>query len=145
MLNDLIKKLQSPKSSQRRTAAKKLRKIGNHDSCSALMKALEKELQNKRSWETQYHMVMAIGQSKCLSMINDLYRLLASTDLQPMVRVAFGDAIARLEGNSNFLEKAFQERDIDLLSGALRAMAMEQISLPIDFVDEIIDLSLIHI
>ena len=142
MLPDPTVELQNPKSSKRRSAAKKLRKVGNPNSCLALLEALKKEIQNKRTWETQYHMVMAIGQSGCSCQINDLNNLIKLVELEPMVRVALADTITRLEGNSDFLYRAFELKDINLISGALRAMALEQINLPSDLVDKLIDFTL---
>jgi 3'-phosphoadenosine 5'-phosphosulfate sulfotransferase len=142
MLQELIIQLKSSKSTKRRSAAKKLRKIGNEQSCLYLLNALKKEVQNRRAWETQYHMVMAIGQSGCPRQVDELYSLLNLIDLEPMVRVAFADSITRIEGTSNFLLKAFKQKDIDLVSGALRAMTFEQIKLPIDLADDLLNFTL---
>jgi HEAT repeat protein len=62
VLGALVEQLASPQSAKRRSAAKKLRKLKAAEAGPALLAALERELQDARTWETQYQMVMALGE-----------------------------------------------------------------------------------
>jgi hypothetical protein len=59
-LEILMSQLQSPHSPKRRSAAKKLRKLGDPVAGPALLEALKHELPDPRTWETQYQMIMAL-------------------------------------------------------------------------------------
>ncbi|WP_305815346.1 HEAT repeat domain-containing protein [Photobacterium leiognathi] len=62
-IQPLIEQLNNKASAKRRSAAKKLRKLKNKDAGPALLEALKNELKDKRTWETQYQMIMALGES----------------------------------------------------------------------------------
>src|SRR5713226_6405780 len=64
-LEILIGQLRSPHSPKRRSAAKKLRKLGDPIAGPALLDALKQELPDARTWETQYQMVMALAHCGC--------------------------------------------------------------------------------
>lgn len=138
-MKELISELQNTKSAKRRSAAKKIRKLKDLSLCSPLMDALKLELLNKKTWETQYQLIMAIAESNCTANYFNLILFIELSELEPMVRLALADAITRLGNNSRFLEYALQKKDLDFVSGALRAMSFKQIQIPIDLVDELID------
>src|SRR3984957_6504454 len=56
-LEILMSQLQSPHSPKRRSAAKKLRKLGDPVAGPVLLEALKRELPDIRTWETQYQMI----------------------------------------------------------------------------------------
>ena len=62
-IQTLIEQLQHKSSAKRRAAAKKLRKLKAKEAGPALLAALKNELKDKRTWETQYQMIMALGES----------------------------------------------------------------------------------
>jgi HEAT repeat protein len=74
-LNEIVAQLGDKKSAKRRSAAKKLRKLNYVDVGSSILSALEAELKDVRTWETQYQMIMAIGEcgyKPALPFLNEL-------------------------------------------------------------------------
>jgi hypothetical protein len=141
---ELTKLLESSSSPKRRSAAKKLRKIGNPLAGPALLDALKRELPDKRTWETQYQMVMALGHCGHKESIPLLQILAHEKSEHTMVLVAVGDAYVRLCRSTNDDPKPlfdiFRIRNDDgLLDGALRAVAMLQMKFPPDTVTRIIE------
>lgn len=136
----IFAQLKHPKTAKRRAAAKKLRKLQLKKGCSYLKESLLNEVNIPKTWETLYHIIMAIGESNCSSCLSKLYYILHHHSLVPMVRIAIADSITRIEMSDNFLEKAFNQRDIDLVNGALRAHAMEHLKLSNNhLIDNLID------
>ncbi|MFS1438067.1 HEAT repeat domain-containing protein [Shewanella sp. 10N.286.48.A6] len=127
-MNEIVAQLGDKKSPKRRSAAKKLRKLKDVDAGPHLLAALEAELKDVRTWETQYQMIMAIGEcgyKPALPFINEL----AKQDFEAtMVYVAIGDAIVRLsienERDAAPIFKLLDTGNEMLIDGALRAMAM---------------------
>lgn len=127
-MDELLEQLKDKKSAKRRSAAKKLRKLGNVDAGPYLLEALQNELKNARTWETQYQMIMAIGEceyKKALSFIKEI----SKRDFEAtMVYMAIGDAIVRLskksETDANPVIDLFASGNDMLIDGGLRAMAM---------------------
>lgn len=131
-LTPLIEQLKDKASAKRRAAAKKLRKIANPFACSALLEALEEEIKDVRTWETQYQMIMALGECgnvKALPLIKELANrpYFEATTLY----TGLGDAFMRLgrqsENDPSPLYKTFtikNNSDYGLIEGALRAIAM---------------------
>ena len=122
---DLLSHSRSPK---RRAGAKRLRKRGDATAGPALLSALKREVEDPRTWETQYQLVMAIGEcgySEALPFLREL----ASRDLKAtMIYVGLGDALVRLEVRSNqdasAVLRILESGNDMLIDGALRAMAM---------------------
>lgn len=136
----LIEQLSNPKSDKRRSAAKKLRKLGASEAGSALLTALKAEVRDTRSWETQYQMIMAIGECGYKEALPFLHELLSNHNFgdPTMQYCALGDVIVRLEQSTNddatpvmqFLD-AFANAPSDArkkmaLEGALRTLAMKK-------------------
>jgi hypothetical protein len=61
MLEEVIDQLAASKAGARRTAAKKLRKLGDLSAEDPLISALERELEHPRTWEAQFEMIAALG------------------------------------------------------------------------------------
>lgn len=125
----LIEQLGAPQSAKRRSAAKKLRKLGVAAAGPALLAALERELEDPRTWETQYQMIMALGECGHRAALPFLKALAARPFGATMIYVAIGDAIVRLShsGSSDVtpvLQLMRGARDRMLVDGAFRAMAM---------------------
>jgi hypothetical protein len=141
---ELIKLLESSSSPKRRSAAKKLRKIGDPLAGPALLDALKRELPDKRTWETQYQMIMALGLCGHKESIPLLQILAHERFEHTMVLVAVGDAYVRLCRSSNDDAKPvfniLRIRNDDLLlDGALRAVAMLRMKFRPDTVARIIE------
>lgn len=124
-----VELLQHPQSPKRRSAAIKLRKLGDPSAGPALLVALERELARVVTWETQYQMVRALGECGYRPAL-PLLRQLATTPLDAtMIYVAVGDAVVRLARSSD----GDAEPVLELLTatfhrfvpaGAIRACAM---------------------
>ena len=101
-LDDLAAQLVDKRSAKRRAAAKKLRKRRDPAAGPALTAALDAEIADKRTWETQYQMIMALAESGVHDVL-PLLREVAAMDLEPMVLIAVGDALVRLGDIDNAL------------------------------------------
>lgn len=113
-------------SAKRQAAAKVLRRLRTVAACPALRLALEAELATPRTWETQYHLVMALGESGCQDAI-PLLQSIAGRQVEHMVLLAAGDAIVRLtpeSGRSDAILSLMESFVPALAEGGLRAVAM---------------------
>ncbi len=125
---ELFEQLKDRKSAKRRSAAKKLRKMADPSAEEALLEAFENEIKDPRTWETQYQIIMALGECGIKRALNGLEEY-ASTDIEAtMVYVALGDAIVRLSVKSNTdvlpIYSIIKSNNLMLIDGAFRAMAM---------------------
>jgi HEAT repeat protein len=127
-LNEIVAQLEDKRSPKRRSAAKKLRKLKDVDAGPSILNALETELKDARTWETQYQMIMAIGECGYKPALPFLNELANKKFEATMVYVAIGDAIVRLsienEKNAAPIFRVFETGNEMLIDGALRAMAM---------------------
>jgi hypothetical protein len=128
-IDPLLAQLNVAQSPKRRAAAKKLRKLRVAAAGPALLHALEREVRDPRTWETQYQMIMALGESgyrEALPLLESLaQRALEAT----MLYVGLGDAIVRLSQSEPSdvapVIKILRESENPMLvDGAFRAMAM---------------------
>jgi len=127
-ISQLIEQLNHKSSPKRRAAAKKLRKLKAKEACPALLAALQNELNDKRTWETQYQMIMALGESGCIESLDFLTQLAERDFEATMIYVAIGDAVTRLTliNNNNIqpiLKMLVNSRPM-FIDGALRAIAI---------------------
>ena len=126
----LIEQLQHKSSPKRRAAAKKLRKLKAKEAGPALLVTLKSELKDKRTWETQYQIIMALGESGYTESLDFLTQLAEQEFEATMVYVAIGDAITRLtylqNGSigsiTNFLNS--NSNTPLFIDGLIRAIAM---------------------
>jgi HEAT repeat protein len=130
-----VTQLGDKKSPKRRSAAKKLRKLKDIDTGPSILAALESELKDVRTWETQYQMIMAIGECGYKPALPFLNELAKQNFEATMVYVAIGDAVVRLsienERDTTSIFKIIDTGNAMLIDGALRAMAMLKM-VPID-------------
>ncbi len=142
-----VEMLTDNSSSKRRTAAKYLRRSKDNAAGRALLNALNREVTDSRTWETQYHMVMALGTCHYTPALPRLLELSGETFDATMVYVALGDTIVRLRVRSPhdaqpILLLMASEKE-SLVDGAFRAMALlrmcpdeETIGKILDYVSE---------
>jgi hypothetical protein len=140
----LTAQLRDRASAKRRSAAKRLRKLSWSAACPALLEALQAELSDERTWETQYQMIMALGASGCKEALSTLRELSHRRMKATMVLVAVGDALVRLEREyENDPRPVFDLLNIDndpcLAEGALRAVAMLRLRFEPDVVERLLD------
>ncbi len=143
-ISQLIEQLSHKSSPKRRAAAKKLRKLKAKDAGSALLAALQNELKDKRTWETQYQMIMALGESGHIESLDFLLQLANQNFEATMVYMALGDAITRLiyqkEGNINFVIVLLNSKPEQplFIDGLIRATAIAKLTPPQDDIDKLI-------
>jgi HEAT repeat protein len=130
---DLIARLGTKISRDRRRAAKGLRRLRDPTAGPALLAALQKEIQDPRAWETQYQLIMAVGESGYRPAVPNLWALAGETFEATMVYVAIGDAIVRL-GRETADDAApvlavMKTGNPMLIDGAFRAVAMMRLRL----------------
>ncbi|NRA80454.1 MAG: hypothetical protein HRU18_19810 [Pseudoalteromonas sp.] len=105
-----------------------MRKLKDVDAGPFLLAALENELNDERTWETQYQMIMAIGECDYKPALPFLNEFVKQDNKATMLYVAIGDAIVRLSTeNERDTATIFKLIDIGneaLIEGAFRAMAM---------------------
>jgi hypothetical protein len=126
-VNGLIDMLRDPHSARRRSAAKKLRAAGQPSAAPALRDALREEVKDRRTWETQYQLVMALAACDTSADARQLVETLFAVDLEPMVHVAAGDAAVRLHSDIDAaVLAALNSQSVARVEGAIRALAMTQ-------------------
>jgi hypothetical protein len=132
-LDAMLQRLLAPQASTRRTAARMLRKLKIKATGPAVLSALKTEIQDPRSAETQYQMIMALGECGYGEALPFL-RGMAKSGQPPLLRVALGDAIVRLarthEHDAGPVLEILAGPDRELIDGAFRAMAMLRMVVP---------------
>jgi hypothetical protein len=128
-LEPLLDDLCAKQSAKRRSAAKKLRKLAVIDAGPHLLAALRAEIEDTRTWETQYQMIMALGECAYSEAKTCIEELSTRPFEATMVYIALGDALVRLSGGqaskiTTVLSLIELERHPMLVDGALRALAM---------------------
>jgi len=122
---DLLKHTRSPK---RRSAAKRLRKRGDTSAGKALLSALRKEIEDLRTWETQYQLIMAIGECEYVEALPFLKDFADQPLEATMIYVGLGDALVRLQiqslNDGEPIIELMESGNEMLIDGAFRAMAM---------------------
>ncbi len=125
-VRQLIAQLSDPKSSARRSAAKKLRKLRDPTAGPALLDALKTEMTGRRPWETRYQMIMALGYCGCKEALPFLNELAERDFEATILTMALGHTIVRLQMKSLDDEQPIrgilQAKKPELLQGALQAM-----------------------
>ena len=136
--------LREKSSGKRRQAAKALRKHPDPQMVGELIDALEREIRDPRTWETQYHMIMALAACEGLAG-RALLGSIASMSLEhSMVLVAVGDAITTLQHRAGGdpvepLLQWMQDDSKALVEGGLRAIAQQQLVPECAVVEQIIE------
>jgi HEAT repeat protein len=120
--------LNDTRSLKRRSGAKQLRKRKDPAAGPALLAVLQKEVQDHRTWETQYQMIMALGECQYAPALPYLQSLAQQRFEATMIYTALGDAIVRL-GRAHEHDPApalalLHTHNDMLIAGAFRAVAM---------------------
>jgi HEAT repeat protein len=141
-LRSALEFLRSSLSRKRRIGAKQLRKLKEASAGPALLDALRKEIKDPRTWETQYQLIMALGEC-CYTEALPFIEALAQQHFDAtMVYVALGDAIVRLgrafQDDAGPVLRLIQTGNNMLIDGALRAAAMLKMKPDQDSVNAII-------
>jgi hypothetical protein len=123
-----------------------LRKFADPGACAALLTALELEVLDKRTWETQYQLIMALGATGCKNALPTIRGLAQSKCCATMRQMAVGDAMVRLQHTSTTdasplfeaLELA-RRYDLEVAAGAMRAVAMLRLKFDKDTAADVIE------
>jgi len=139
----LIEQLQHKSSPKRRAAAKKIREIAANEAGPALLAALKRELNDRRTWETQYQMIMALGESGYSESLDYLLQLAEQEFEATTVYVALGDAITILEQLKNHsfdsLSIWIDDDRKYLAEGGIRSLASNQLTPDNTLISKIIE------
>lgn len=140
---EAISQLQDRSSAKRRSAAKRLRKLGDPSAGPALLEALKNEVRDSRTWETQYQMTMALGTCGSPSDLSYLRHLVLRRETLHAVHTAGGDAIVRLSYMEHSQVEAIRwclsTGNETLVGGALQAVAMLRLVLDQETVTNVLD------
>ncbi|MFI6587734.1 HEAT repeat domain-containing protein [Embleya sp. NPDC050493] len=140
--DEAVEQLGDARSSRRRSAATRLRRLAQPAAGPPLLDALQREVRDHRTWETQYQMVMALGACGHRPALDPLRELARRHFDATMVYVALGDAIVRLstpEDPAGALLWCMDSGTAALADGALRAVAMQRLRLDSQTVDRVLD------
>lgn len=141
-VDEAIALLAHPRSPQRRTGAKRLRRLRDPRAGAPLLDALRREVQDPRTWETQYHLIMALGECGYREALPYLRELTTAHFEATMVYVALGDAIVRLarehENDPAPVLALLGSGNDMLVEGAFRAVALLRLTLTEQAVRDII-------
>lgn len=143
-LKSFVNELSNSRSPKRLSAAKSLRKLGDPFAGPALLEALQKEIEDPRTWETQYQMIMALGECGYREARPYLEELVKKRLEATAVYTALGDAIVRLSAETENDVRAVltlkrESSEEPLLDGAFRAVAMLRMLPTRSDITEIID------
>ncbi|MET9401759.1 HEAT repeat domain-containing protein [Kitasatospora sp. NPDC002965] len=141
-LDEAVAQLGHRLSPKRRSAATRLRRLADPTAGPSLLEALQREVRDVRTWETQYQIVMALGMCGHRPALGLLRELAQRPFKATAVYVALGDAIVRLsssEDTSDSLRWCLDSGTPLLADGALRAVAMQRLSPDAATIDYVLD------
>jgi HEAT repeat protein len=122
--DSLFEQLSDRRSPRRRSAAKRLGRAGDPAAGPALLEALRAEVQDARTWETQYEMALALGLCGHREALPFLRELAGRPFTATMVYVGLGESIVRLADDPAQAVLWCLEQGPEMLAdGALRGMA----------------------
>ena len=142
-LDEAVAMLSSRHSSKRRAAAKFLRHVREVAAGPVLLQALEREIADPRTWETQYQLIMALAECGYIEALPSLRLLSTKHHNSLMIYTALGDSIVRLgRQHANDVGPVLDllgSGNLHLLEGAFRAMAMLRMIVSETAIRQIID------
>lgn len=129
---EIIEELTSKKSSDRRRAAKKIGKMKVTELGDDIYKAYLKEKNDKRTWETQTEMIKAIGEIRYKQAIVDIEIIVKQNTPHDMITSAAATSYIQLKMKSikdaSPVLELLEFGSVSVISGALRALAIEQLT-----------------
>ncbi len=114
--------LRSGSSHQRRKAARWIRTEKDRAHEKVLLEAIRTEIHSPKTWETQYQMIMALGEIKAKSATEFLWAL-PEKELEYMPLLAAGDAVMNICSNADTFGRALGTECVPFIAGVLRAVA----------------------
>jgi hypothetical protein len=133
-LDNAVAMLSNSSSVKRKSAAARLRKMKNLDSGVALLEALKKEIEDPRTWEAQYQMIMALSACKHREALPFLQKLAQEQGSMALMSYsAIGYALVELEHrhdeDSEQMLLLLDSGKEALITGGLLALAILQIKI----------------
>ncbi|MFC9288738.1 hypothetical protein ACFT0E_19100, partial [Streptomyces sp. NPDC057052] len=95
-VDEAVARLGHRLSPERRSAARRLRRLADPAAGPSLLEALRREVHDPRTWKTQYEMAMALGMCGHRPALGFLRELARRPHEATMVYAALGDAVVRL-------------------------------------------------
>ena len=127
-VQEAILLLGNTRSRKRISGAKRLRKLGDPEAGPALLAALQKEVEDVRTWEPQYQMILALGLCRHAPALSFLEALARRNHKAAILYMGLGDAIFRLRVLTNSpdeaLERIYGYENHGITYGGFRALAV---------------------
>ncbi len=144
-LSEAIELLRNSKSKKRESGAKRLRKLALQEAGAPLLSALQHEMNDRRTWSCQYHMILALGFCKHEAALPYLIELANSDHESTVLYCSLGDSIFGLSLISNStayaLNSIYSFDNFKIMAGAFTALAMRKIVPEDDEIIRIIELA----
>lgn len=130
-IEEIIEKLNSTKTKERRRAAKAIGKKGLSEFGNDIYQAYLKEKKDKRTWETQTEMIKAMGLIGFKKALPDIESITKENKPHDMITIASATSYIQLKKKSindaaPILE-LLEFGSISVITGALRALAIEEL------------------
>src|ERR1700753_745046 len=94
---EVLKRLYSAKSADRLKATKEIAKYKLADFAELLFSAFIKEKNDKRTWETQYQMILTLGLLNYKSALSEIEDIVQVNKTHDMITYAAGQTYVRLK------------------------------------------------
>lgn len=128
---EYIEALESGSSPKIKIAAKAIAKKSLSGYCLPLMTALEEQIKNPKTWQTQCDLIKAIGIAGCSEALPRLKELMSKEYESTILYSELAFSILLLENlasrNIDFLFQAFKKRNISQIAGACAAILYRKI------------------
>jgi hypothetical protein len=115
-------------SAKRRSGAKRLLKLAARDAGPALLAALEAEVKDPRTWESQHLLIVALGVCRHTQALPFLRQMSEQKHRATVLYMALGDAIFRLLLELNGVDRAIETicktDNFKMMYGAFHAIAI---------------------
>lgn len=129
-INQIANDLESKQSAKRRSAAKKIGKNKLEQLGEELYKAYVKEREDKRTWETQTEMILALGRIGYSKTLDDLKLIIDRNEPHDMITIAAARSYVRLKRkNLNDAQPVIEllaNGNLSVLNGATDILAFDE-------------------
>ncbi|MFP3599209.1 hypothetical protein [Chryseobacterium sp. SIMBA_029] len=129
-IDEIIEKLNSKKSADRRRGAKEIGKLKIVQLGEELYQKYVIEKLDKRTWETQYEMIKALGSIEFKKAIEEIEQIVRTNIPHDMITMASGTTYVQLKRKSIHdaapVLELLEFGSISVIDGALLALAIDQ-------------------
>ena len=133
-VEEVIGKLNSTKSAERRRAAKEIGKHNLRSLGPELFESFLKEQADSRTWETQVEMMIALGVVELKSALPEIERIVQANSPNGMIAYAAAQTLVRIKRSSlqdaNPVIELLKQSRLALASGALCPLAYDRMMPP---------------